>query len=285
VVIGFHGLLCFCHRHGHSDHNCEVGVHNNSPAHNLSITVYKALDTFDPPYDMNAGITMQTPPYKGPFGKGQTGSLKSNIVRFKVDSPSVSGVQYFQRGDGPRDHPHNFRHILDLEHDFYPGVELDKKGERLGPRIRINHGRFYTLCKSATEFGRVRVGGSPADPPVHIGSLARMVGANIYLKAGGKVTLKMPAADDVEMKASEGKFFVLVDNGCAGCQDNDFHLYYDTFDEPEGEPKFDVVKTVEGTPTPSPGSPCDLIERIVKFRGTDDTPCGAAGYGSSGGIS
>ncbi|HJQ31457.1 MAG TPA: hypothetical protein VJ866_04745 [Pyrinomonadaceae bacterium] len=280
VVIGFHGLMCFCHRHSHRDKNCEVGIHNNSPDHDLSIKVYKVLSTFDPPYDMNAGITSQTQPDAGPFSKGQTGSLKGNMVTFKVDSPSISGVKYFQSGPGPRDHPNNFKHILDLEHDFYPGFVLQKQGDHMGPRIRINHGLFYTICPSATQFGRQEAGIPGTTAP--IGSLARMVGANIYLKPDGKVTLKMPAAGDVVMKATEGKFFVLVDNGCIGCKDNDFHLYYQTFFKPTGEPTFDVVKTASGMATPAPGSPCGLIEQIVAGKGTDDTPCGAAGFGGSG---
>lgn len=291
VVIGFHGLMCFCHRHGHSDRNAEVGVHNNSPAHSLSIVVYRVADTFDPPYDMDMGITSKTQPYAGPFSKGQTGSLKSNIVRFKVNDPRISGVRYFHEGAGPRDHPNNFRHILDLERDFYPGIELPKKGDRLGPRIRINHGRFYTLCRTETQFERVEVGAPPANPPVLIGSLARMVGANIYLEGDGNVTLKMPASDDVVMRADDGKFFVLIDNGCAGCQTNDFPLYYDTFDPPLGNPVVFDLKAVGTIPIqPRPNSPCDIflpqVDKILKkdnhFMSTDDAPCGVAGFGSSG---
>ena len=296
VVIGFHGLMCFCHRHSHSDRNCEVGIHNNSPAHNLSIVVYRVAPTFDPPYDMNMGIDPQTtPPFAGPFGKGQTGSLKGNIVRFKVDDPSLSGVRYFQSGAGPRDHPHNFRHIIDLERDIYPGEQLPKKGDRMGPRVRINHGLFYTLCRTETQFEKVEVVSPPVNPPTPIGSLARMVGANIYLRRGGKVTLKMPAADDVVMREADGKFFVLVDNGCAGCQTNDFPLYYHTFDPPMGNPVIFDLQPVGPAPIPSPppGSPCDLFLRQVddilrkknQLMSTDEAPCGAAGFGSSGTIS
>jgi len=293
VVLGFHGLMCFCFRRSHSDKNCEVGIHNNSDAHNLSITVYKVAPSFDPPYDMDMCITPQTQPYAGPYRKAQTGSLKGNIVRFDVNEPRVSGVQFFQSGPGPRSHPDNFRHILDLEHDFYPGFTLPKKPHHMGPRLRINHGLFYTLCKSETQFERVEVASPPGGPSVHIGSVARMVGTNIYLENDGDVTLKMSGAPDKTLKAAEGKFFVLIDNGCKACPSNEFPLYYDTFDPPRGDPRvFDLNKTSTGTGSLAPGSPCEiflpqvnsLLKELGTILSTDDAPCGAAGFGISGSL-
>ncbi|MFL6254761.1 MAG: hypothetical protein ACJ74T_07045 [Pyrinomonadaceae bacterium] len=183
----------------------------------------------------------------------------------------------------PRDDLSNFRLILDLEGDFYPGVELKKMKDLFGPRLRVDHGLFYTLCASQTKFSRAEVNTPGNLTP--LGSVARMVGANIYLQESGSVTLKMKNAPSVVMKPEDGKFFVLVDNGCIGCKDaNDFHLYYNTFEQPKGAPQFDVLKTTSATPVLAPGSPCALIERTVKDRGTDDTPCGSAGFGSSGEI-
>lgn len=279
VILGFHGLMCFCHRHNHADKNCEIGIYNGSPDHKLSITVYAVAPSFDPPYSMD-----MRPYFKvaGPFGTDETGNEKNEVVQFDVEKPVVSGVKYFQEG-GPRDDPHNFRLILDLEGDFYPGVELKKMKDLFGPRLRVDHGLFYTLCPSRTKFSRVEVN-TPGDL-TPLGSVARMVGANIYLQDSGSVTLKMKNAPSVVMKPEDGKFFVLVDNGCIGCKDvNDFHLYYNTFEQPKGAPQFDVLKTTSATPVLAPGSPCALIERTVKDRGTDDTPCGSAGFGSSGEI-
>jgi hypothetical protein len=292
VVLGFHGLLCFCHRHGHSDRNCEVGVHNRSASHNLSISVYRVLDTFNPPYNMDMGIDENTLPFAGPFVKGALGSLNTNIVRFDVDEPrEITGVKYFHMGsvDKPRDHPNNFRHIVDLEHDFHPGIVLNKIRRRMGPRLRINNGLFYTLCRTETQFERV-VQEGPAQNPVPIGSVALMVGANIYLENDGKVTLKMPGDDDVELKASQGKYFVLIDNGCRGCTGSDVLRYYDVIDSPPA--KFDLRKKSTGTGSPAPGSPCEIflpqVNLILKdaFQPfiADDTPCGAAGFGLSGSI-
>lgn len=291
VVLGFHGLMCFCFRKGHNDRNCEVAIHNRSAAHNLSLTVYKVLDTYDPPYNMNMGITKDTLPFAGPFVKGSLGSLNTNIVRFDVDEPrEISGVKYFHRGDGPRDHPYNFRHIIDLEHDFHPGVVLEKISRRMGPRLRFNNGLFYTLFKTQTQFERVVVQG-PAQDPVDIGSLALLVGANIYLENDGKVDIHMLGEENpLTLRASQGKFFVLIDNGCRGCTDSDVRHYYELIEPPSV--KYDLRKKggkVSAPPAPDSSdalflSEVNLILKDVGIEARDDTPCGAAGFGMSGSI-
>jgi hypothetical protein len=273
VVLGFHGLMCFCHRHGR-DNKCEIGVHNGSPVHQLSITVYAVAQGFDPPHQMD-----MRPFFKvaGPFGTAETGDK----VEFEVEEPRLSRVSYFQRG-GPRDDPRNFRLILDLEDDFYKGVQLKKRKNLFGPRIRVEHALLYTLCASRATFSRVEVTSPPGNGnPTPLGRVSRLVGANFYVESRGSVTMKLKNAPGVVMRPSDGKFFVLIDNGCAGCEDNDFHRYYDTFEQPAGTPRFDVIRDHTTPPTPAPGTPCALIERTVKDRGTDDSPCGAAGFGAS----
>lgn len=279
VVLGFHGLMCFCHRHLH-DNKCEIGIHNGSSSHELKITVYSVSPSFDPPHQMD-----MRPFFKvaGPFTTADTGDTKNDKVTFDVDEPRLSGVKYFQRG-GPRDDPNNFRLILDLEDDFYPGVKLKKLKDIFGPRLRVEHALFYTLCPSRAQFSRVEATNPPSNPSP-LGSVARMVGANIYLEDDGSVTMKMENSPGVVMKPEDGKFFVLIDNGCENCEDdNDFHFYYDTFEQPTDAPRFDVVKTASGTRSLPEGTPCKLIEDVATARGSDDSPCGAAGFGSSGEI-
>lgn len=290
VVIGFHGLMCFCHTHRDAGKECEVGIHNKAPDHTFTITVFKVSPAFDPPHEMD-----MTPYelYRGPFDISHTGNSRNDKVRFNVKHPVKAAVEYFQQG-APKEHPNNFRNILDLEgEDFYEAIELGKKSDNLGPRLRIDAGLFYTICKSGAEFRRVASTGGQRD----IGGIARMAAANIYLQANGSVTLKMKNAPDVEMSAADGKFFVLVDNGCQlvhpNCEVGDFILYYETFDIPPANAAiFNLVKVGGGPATPAPGSPCALflpeVDRMLrrqdKLLSTDDSPCGVAGYGSSGSI-
>lgn len=278
VVLGFHGLMCFCHRHS-QDNKCEIGIHKGSPRHNLSITVYAVAPDFDPPHQMDMRPFFRV---AGPFGTAETGDSPGDKIEFKVDEPRRSDVKYFQMG-GPRDDPRNFRLILDLEDDFYKGVQLKKRRDIFGPRIRVEDTLFYTLCASTKSFTRVETT-PPQSNPTLLGRVARLVGGNIYVKSHGSVTMKLKNAPSVVMQPSDGKFFVLIDNGCAGCHDNDFHLYYDTFEQPAKTPRFDVVGPDGTPPAPEPGTPCQLIEQVVSDKGTDDAPCGAAAYGSSGGI-
>lgn len=282
VVIGFHGLMCFCHSHRDGSKECEVGIHNTQlGGHDLTITVYKVASTFDPPYNMNMGTPTL---YKGPFKFGDTGNTKAHKVRFDVDKPVTPGVSYLQIG-GQKDNPNNFRFILDLEgDDFYKDIELSKQGDNLGPRLRIQSGLFYTLCKSTTEFWRLSSTGGLKD----IGSIARIIGANIYLQSGGSVSLKMKGAEKVKLRESEGKFFILVDNGCH-CSFNDFLFYYQTFNVPAANASGFTLLAKPGTGGPSPCD--DFLEQLdnvlraqKKLMSTDDAPCGVAGFGSSGGI-
>jgi hypothetical protein len=297
VVLGFHGLLCFCHRHRHSDKNCEIGVHNLAFDHNLTITVYRVSPNFDPPYQMHTGITSKATPFAGPFTFGDTGNTKGDKVTFEVHGPAFPDVRYFQNPNGGlRYDPKNFTLILDLESDdFYgKGVELKKQLDHMGPRIRVSNALFYTLCPSTTEFKRKVVVGPPAND-LAIGRIARMVGANIYLEDGGSVKIKMKGNRVVELKPTESyKFFVFVSNGCADPRVNDFPLYRDTFTPPLGNPvEFDLEKIplAAGNPapapdTPPPDTPCDLFlpESKSPLVSTDDAPCGAMGFGSSGGM-
>lgn len=291
VVLGFHGLLCFYHRHNHSDKHAEIGVHSRAWNHNLSITVYRVSPDFDPPYNMDMGISPGARPYAGPYTVGDAGSTKDDKVIIDVDRPLVFGpqdtdVMYFRRG-APQDHEHNFTRILDLESDdFYgKGVSLPKRSEHLAPRLRVSHGVFYTLCSSRTKFDRiVRESEGPARPqgPARpLGEIARMTGANIYLDAGGSVELKMKGSTKVELKESDaGKFFVFIDNGCPTSTANDFPLYDHVYDPPASNPvRFDLVKTSSGGGTVPPTSPCSFLETFKKS--TDDAPCGAAAFGSS----
>lgn len=283
VVIGFHGLMCFCHSHRDGSKECEVGIHNTQlGGHKLTIAVYRVAATFDPPYDMDMGTPTL---YAGPFDFTDTGRTKAHQVRFDVHKPVAPGASYLQIG-GPKDNPNNFRFILDLEgDDFYKDVELSKQGDNLGPRLRIQAGVFYTLCKSTTEFWRLSSTGGLKD----IGSIARIIGGNIYLQAGGWVTLKLKGAEKARMRESDGKFFVLVDNGCH-CSYNDFLFYYQTFNLPAANPPVFGLLAKPGTGGPTPcddflAQVDDVLRSQAKLVSTDDAPCGVAGYGSSGGIS
>ena len=296
VVLGFTGLMCFCHRSNHPDKNCEIGIHNRSSNHNLKITVYQLPPTpiFDPPdpAKMDMGQIIRN---AGPFDIRHTGNSMTDIVRFTVNSPRETGVLYFQK-DGqqgrPHDDPRNFRNILDFESDdFYGPVELPKHFDHMGPRILVEHARLYTLCASASTFKRVDA--DTQANPHQVQHIARMVGANIYLNGGGYVQMYIESLPQPVVMKEPGKFFVLIDNSCpaAQCKTSDFpHYRRDIFDPPPSNPvDFDLALDVGGSPNPSSGSPCakfvhDKIRTPPDFLVNDETPCAPGGFGSSGGM-
>ena len=292
VILGFTGLMCFCHRHKHPDKKCEIGIHNQSPDHELKITVFSVSPKFNPP---DPGHMDMRPfsVYRGPFNINDTGNTMSDRVTFVVNNPSLTDVLYFQKG-GPHDDPRNFRNITDFESDdFYGQVELSKNFENMGPRVLVEHARFYTLCLSNTAFDReddVPQGGN-SHP---IGRIARMIGANIYLGDGGSVKMYIEGLPQpVEMNQEDGKFFVLIDNSCPPsiCTDSDFPLYrQDIFDRPpSSQVDFKLIKNTTSIGNPIPGSPCveflpDKLQTQPSEEEDDETPCAPGGFGTCGGM-
>lgn len=290
IVIIFHGLMCFCHNGAGF---CQVGIHNKAPHHKFKMNVYEVAGSFDLPHDPRLGTTTLIESYD----KGDTGGSDKHFVRLEVLDSGVTGVDYYQI-EPPKSDPHDFRHIMDLEGvGFHHGQMLTKKPANMGPRIHINQGVFYTMCRTRRQFKTVY--GMEVN---RIGSVAQLIAGNIYLTGGGYLSIQMKGKEVKKLQADK-KYLITVNNGCpqddTDCvfspdhpdktRRNDFHHYYNTFERPGGK-EYELFRD-----TDSPlNTTCSnefldsinkLLERDGGKRATDDAPCGAAGFGVSSGLS
>lgn len=294
VILAFHGLMCLCN---HNSGFCEVGILNTDPGkHDLFIFLLEVSPLFDPPTNVELGDYRLL----DVFDVSHTGKAHTDIVRFDVIRPRVQGVAFYQPDRPPKEDPNDFRLIIDLEGpDFYHGIELGKNHAALGPRLHIADATFYTLCKTNAKFKAQEGTSTPKD----IDSVARVIGANIYLDRTpahpGKVFLTIDNGPPITLPTSpDKKNLIFIDNSCPHvvCRDqSDFPLYYDAVKVPLLRKKFTIEKVPDppGTP-PAPAGLCALINNLssvlagfaVKegITASDDTPCGPAGAGTSGGL-
>jgi hypothetical protein len=296
VIFIFHGLMCFCHNNRGEDEFCEIGIASLghlSPKHKFTISVYRVSHDFDPPHSLK----LEDPggPYRGPYSYEQTGDTAYDQVIFRVVGPREEGVGYFRSTpDTHKGDPNAFSYIMDLEGpDFYfDGKGHDKNLPTLGPMVHITGGTFYTLCKTDTKFVRV---GELSEHSTEILNIALFMGGNVYLSDEGYVSMQVGGEEVARLgKSSEFKYLVLVNNGCKNCNDNDFPLYYYTFNLNKGEERFKVNKKPpskrEGGDQATLDGSCDgeflkVLQKLLDktgARASDDTPCGASGFGSSG---
>ncbi|HEX8501093.1 MAG TPA: hypothetical protein VF659_10940 [Pyrinomonadaceae bacterium] len=296
VVLAFHGLMCLCH---HQNGFCEVGVVNTDPgAHDLRVFVMEVSPQFDPPANPNLG---QITPVRV-FTLSDTGRGHTDTVAVDAFRPRARGVTFFQPDGQPNAHPNDFRHVPDLEGScFYDGELTGKVQTAFGPRLRVSDALFYTLCRTSRPF-RAREEGSAETCP--LGPIARVVGANIYLKSGwlpGHVTLRINGVRKIRLKPSANKkYLVFVDNSCPRCGPgfNDFPLYYAALKPPAGRKKILLEQGTGGggpsaIPTPSAGlCSSSFVDRLDQLFGlsdaglpalpsSDDAPCGPAVTGRS----
>lgn len=174
VQIFLHGLLMLF-----PDQNgaCQVGVHRLSVQHKLSVEV-RAKGTVppDPPLLRLAG------------------TLDSAGLKISVDSEAPPGVSKFVTGNGEFDRddqnndPRDFRWSLDLQtlDPLQPPMLLEESG--ISPVITIKDGLLYTARQTNplnVQVALTNVG----NPDTPLMSVARIIGANIYLKEGENLIL------------------------------------------------------------------------------------------------
>jgi hypothetical protein len=290
IVVVFHGLMCFCHNGADF---CQIGIHNNAPHHKFKINLYEVAGRFDIPYDPRLGATTLVESYD----KGDTGGSDKHFVRLDVLDSGVTDVGYYQI-EPPKSDAHDFRHIVDLEGPgLHHGEKLRKRPTHMGPRIHINQGVFYTLCRTRRQFKTVS-----GEEVNRIGSVAQFVACNIYLEGEGYFSIQMKGKE-VKKLESDKKYLITVSNGCPqndpACvfvpdhpdktKRNDFHHYYDTFERPGGK-EYELFRDTDSPLNPSCsddflGDIKRVFEQDSGPRATDDAPCGAAGFGVSSGLS
>ncbi len=175
VQIFLHGLLMLF-----PDENgaCKVGVHRLSVQHKLSVEVrVKGTIPPDPPLLRLAG------------------TLDSAGLKIGVDSNAPPGVSKFVTGNGEFDRSdesndiRDFRWSIDLQKldPFQPPMELEKTG--ISPLITIKDGLLYTARRTNPLDVDVSLT-NVASASTPLKSVARIIGANIYLKEGENLVLK-----------------------------------------------------------------------------------------------
>jgi hypothetical protein len=293
VILAFHGLMCLCR---HNNGFCEVGILNTDQGHHdLAIFILEVDMGFNPPTSNHITEMTVVEPV---ITADDTGDEHTDIVDIRVFKPRTgyNGVKFFMPTGTPLSDPHDFRFITDLEgRGFYDGLTVGKDHTAFGPRLHISDGVFYTLCKTSSTF-LIKEGGGTNE----IRSIARMLGANIYLDRTGQnpgtVTLRFPGSRPITLPTAEGKRnLVLIDNSCPEhlCNplEGDFDRYFDAVNPPPGRLQISLTLDTEGD-TPGDG-PCarDFMRDINQIVGalrvkaiSDDSPCGAAGAGSSGSL-
>jgi hypothetical protein len=181
VQIFLHGLLML--RPDNNGKVCEVGVHRLSLQHKLSVEVrVKGTVPPDPPLLRLAGTL-------------DSAGLIIGVTTGDIVGDATHGVSKFVTDDGELDHddpnsdPRDFRWSLDLQKldPQQPPMLFMTSG--ISPTIRIMDGLFFTarstnpadVAVKLTNVGNV-------DRPLK--SVARIIGANVYLKDGEQLILK-----------------------------------------------------------------------------------------------
>jgi hypothetical protein len=235
-----------------------------------------------------------------------------NIEGIQIDvnnaRAGTEGVYVFEHGDfkkPPEDqsgnHPNDWRWVLDFEQEpFYPrGIQLNP--DTVNPVVSINHGLFYTLLKTTSTFELLRGGGTP----MPIGNVAQYLGANIYLEPNGEVKLTIrysfprPSKTVTLRKAANTCYQIDITNDCFKGGDhcrfekpdhptdkrkrNDFYLYYDCFDVPNGSEEIELRKNgSSGSPPTLPAYVCTEQRSKEYIDSNNDSPCGSVVAGRGG---
>src|ERR1044071_525673 len=306
VLIGFHGLMSFAHHRGGF---CEVGIHSTAPNHKLGIFVVEITDIFFTNLRMQSAASKPNIVYKY---VGHAASFPEDVVRIEVSKPQTPGVSYYKyaidagRSDewAIKGAEYDFRWIIDFENEELYKTQVKKKAGVFRPKLRIKAGVFATLLLTPRRF-QFRTPYVESEPrPVGF-----FFGASIDLKANGFVAIKI---GNQEVLLNKGKrYYVHIDNGCPRelCaynphspikeKRNDFHHYYDVVKGPDYDDECELVcvdcrrdeePDEEGQAAEAPSlmeqrrsNVEELLELLGVILSDDDSPCGATGFGDSGG--
>ena len=307
VRLLFHGLLWFTF---HSMDECEIGIHNTTQGHIFPHRYPHELDVLAWTITAGCGTAHRTcTPLDNPNHRiGNPKNIEG--IQIDVNNPKAGteGVYVFEHGefkkppdDQSGNHPNDWRWVLDLEQEpFYEhGIQLNP--ETVNPVISINHGLFYTLLKTTSTFDLLKGGNAPKP----IGNVAQYLGCNIYLEPNGevKVTIRYrfphPSKTFTLRKAANTCYEIDITNDCYKnghhCvfdrpdhptdkrKRNDFYLYYDCFDVPDGYEEIGLKQNTSERPPSLPPYIC-YEEGQDRKESNNESPCGAvvAGRGGNG---
>ena len=302
IILIFHGLMGLAYNNLGF---CEVGMHSKAPDHSLSVEVYSPLSRTNPIYKYTFGSPNSSP---------------VDIIRLDVVDPTKPGVTFYMpegfESDPMRGRTFtddlDFRHITDFESPDFYDRQLVKKPGIFKPRLHVKNGTFVTLLSSGKEFKRV----APNDL-LRLGQIAEFIGTFIYLNPDGFVALRI-GSEELRIPAVRDNYSIIYfNNSCpdAVCnfipespkkeKRNDFYLYYETFDIPEDKEEYELFRNdiptslvvkddpsrdsrageIATTSKPTERSlSLDFLSDFLDRRSNPEAPCGAAGFGQSGGL-
>ena len=295
VRVVFDGLMWFLF---HGADEGQVGIHNTTHGrphphlHELNVNIWT----------ITGCNTSQRQCTLDPHPIGNPKSLAG--ISIDVNNSQFDGVHVFQKDNNPFDredpnnHPNDWRWVLDFEDEpFYPsGIHLD--ATKINPSLSINHGTFYTLHLTTSKFSLLRPNNTLYKA---LGRVPQYVAANIYLKDGGDVVLgiRRPLSSASEFKRltkTPGTCYEIdIQNACFDCDfdpgsssetgRNDFYLYYETFTQGSGRPKFSLKRTESHPAQNLPPFLC--FPQIAQLRkhidSNNEAPCGSVTAGGGGG--
>lgn len=273
VKVTFEGLFCFFFD---GKEGCFVGTHNTTRQaghqhaafpHDYKITIVQKDGSSTTTDSFLVGDPRQSSPL----------NIKVTGADFPPDlDPGVyvytgPNRDRFNRKDGDE---RDWRWIIDFEEVMYPDGVKGINSTALRPGIKIDAGLFYTQARTSVDFILTPEGGGAS---IQLNKIAKVTAANIYLKEGGSVSLRGGPVGKHDLNFAPNRTFeVNITNLCDGnshppCKfdphsldkknRNDFFLYYDIFDQSQNRPEYLLIRI---------GEP-----------GTDDSPCGAVGFGQT----
>lgn len=211
-----------------------------------------------------------------------------------VFAPKLNANDDFNRTDKNIDQK-DWRWVLDYEGPFLHTQALPKNSTAFAPSIYLSNGLFYTAYRTNAKFNAMRGATKVRD----LGFVGESVAANIYLKQGGSVSIKVKTkivdvliTDPPLLNDGSTCYDVFITNLCHSkdrCarnpsshkpnERNDYYLYYDLLNVPSPD-QFEIVcyQDCDGLRARSPRKG----RRFFPFS-TDPAPCGPAGAGGSSG--
>lgn len=289
IKVVFRGLFSL---RFNGDGECEVGIHNTThqtgrpQRHDFVVSLWtKRLDLIGSKFEPCSG------PIKLPIGNPKNCCQGYELLAFRAKRP---GVHVYEPTPEPFDResedndPKDFRWMLDLEGAHFYDTRLTHYADTITPSFRLNNGLFYTLQKTKSTFKRVDPK-AHGEPPHHLGNVASIIAANIYLPPIDGYALLRINDVRIRLDSIENTQYQLdITNECnvsgecdydpgAGSKQerNDFYLHFDTFKVPDGRPEYELVLESFGDFPEKP----DACSEETKPPLNDRAPCAPVGFG------
>jgi hypothetical protein len=241
IKIDFTGLFGFCFNR-RLEH-CQIGIHSKTDDHELRIHFVKKGP--DPESRSEQKLTISHAMIR------QASDLWLDVEGDPAPKQRTAERFVAGREDEPPTDPHDFRHVVDLEGEYFYNRPLKIKEGVLTPSIFIRKGLFYTTALTPRRYKTVFADGE-SDDSRRLGYIAAGVSANIYLddprqalvlRAGEKDGAVLFRLDNTEAGVS---YEVTIDNGDNGLSPPDhpgyhFRFYYDAIDLEPDTPKILIV--------------------------------------------